>query len=307
MIAFVFPGQGAQHVGMGKEIIEQIPVSKEIFDRAARVLDFDLYQLCFEENEDIHKTQFTQPALLSVSYAMMKAVEAVGIKPDAAAGLSLGEYTALTACSALDFEEAVKLVRKRGLFMEEAAALNNGSMAAVLSPEKELIDRILSQTNGIVQIANYNSPSQWVIAGESDALSQTVEALMAENVKVIPLNVSGAFHTSLMQPAADRLRGYLENVHIKPFTVPCYSNYSGEAVSEPHQVKELLINQVTGSVRWEQNIRNMISAGIDQFIEIGPQKTLSGLIKKIDRKVSVYNVSDLISLEGLKDKLGGKV
>lgn len=304
-IAFVFPGQGAQYIGMGKEIIQQDKDSREIFDKANKILDFDLEEVCFTEQKNINITEYTQPALLAVSIAILKVVEKIGIKPDYVAGLSLGEYSALVANGALDFEVAVDLVRKRGQYMEEAARSTVGGMAAILGSKKEIIKEICDQVDGIVDIANYNSPKQFVISGEMKALNQAISRLEELNIKVIPLKVSGAFHSLLMKEAANKLENYLENVTINEMSIPYYTNVTGEMIRTTESVKNLLVNQVFSSVRWEQDINNMIEQGVDTFIEIGPGKTLSGLIRKIDRKKKVMNVQDLDSLNKLKQYLEG--
>lgn len=304
-IAFVFPGQGAQCVGMGKEIIENFEVSRRIYEKAKGVLDFDLDEICFTEQEKINITEYTQPALLTISIAILKAVEEVGIKPDFVAGLSLGEYTALVANGALDFETAVKVVRQRGKFMEEAAAKTKGTMAAIMGSDQETIEEVCKSVDGIVGIANYNSPSQIVISGEIPAVEEAGKKLAAVGGKVIPLKVSGAFHSLLMEDASNRLEKVLEEIKLEPFEVPYTTNVTGGLIYTREGIKALLVQQVKASVRWEDCIRTLIAEGVDTFIEIGPGKTLSGLIKKIDRSVRLINVEDVNSLNKLKDSLEG--
>lgn len=299
-IAFVFPGQGSQYVGMGKEIIENNPLSQAIFEQAKAVLDFDLEEICFAEQENIHDTQYTQPALLTVSIAILKAVEELGIMPDYVAGLSLGEYTALVANGSLDFVDAVRLVRKRGQFMEAAAKETKGSMAAVMGADRATIKTICEGIEGIVDIANYNSPSQIVVAGEVGALEKAIEKFNEAGIKVIPLKVSGAFHSLLMEGAASNLKNALDPIEFKAFRVPYTTNVTGDFVKSPDSIKALLVEQVKASVMWEDCVRTLIENGVETFVEIGPGKTLSGLIKKIDRSKKVISVEDLSSLNKLK-------
>lgn len=299
-IAFVFPGQGAQVVGMGKSITDNYPESMEIIDRADAVLDFDLKALCFEENNEINITEFTQPALLAVSVAILKAVETLGLKADYVAGLSLGEYTALVANGALDFEEAVDLVRKRGQFMEAAAKKTKGSMSAIMGSSRDAIVEACQQAGGAVSVANYNSPAQIVIAGEVEALKRAGEILAGQGAKVIPLTVSGAFHSALMADAAQNLKAVLADKTIHPFTVPYVTNVTGGLVTEGSGIKDLLVEQVQGSVYWEDCVRTLIEQGVDTFVEIGPGKTLAGLIKKIDRSKKVINVDNMEGILALK-------
>lgn len=302
-IAFIFPGQGAQYVGMGKEIIQNYGVSQDVFNMAKNCLDFDLEAICFEENEQIHKTEYTQPALLSVSISILKAIETLGLKPDVVAGLSLGEYSALVANGALDFQTAVKLVRKRGQFMEAAALETKGSMAAILKAGKEEIQEVISQVSGVLEIANYNSSQQIVISGEISALEESYPLFSAKGIKAIPLTVSGAFHSSLMNAASLQLEKEISQIGFNSFEIPYVTNVTASYVQGVEQIGELLVTQVASSVRWEESVLKMIEEGVDLFVEIGPGKTLTGLIKKIDRKVKVLNVEDLASLELLRKEL----
>lgn len=299
-VAFIFPGQGAQHVGMGKEIIENYDISKEVFDKANTLLDFDLNTLCFEENEDINDTAYTQPALLAVSIAILKVVESMGLKADYTAGLSLGEYSALVASGVLSFDEAIGIVRKRGQLMQEAAKATVGGMAAIIGSNKEAITEVLNKVDGYVAIANYNSPKQIVIAGEKSAVEATYPLFEEAKIKAIPLKVSGAFHTELMASAADGLKDVLADVELTEANVPYLTNVTGQIVTDISKTKDLLVTQVKASVMWEDCVKAMIEEGVETFIEIGPGKTLAGLLKKIDRKKKVIGVSDLASLETLK-------
>lgn len=302
--AFIFPGQGAQYLGMGKDIIQNNSQSKDIFEKAKNILDFNLEEICFESEEKLNITEYTQPALLTISIAILKAVEDLGIFPDYVAGLSLGEYTALVANNCMRFEDAVLLVRKRGQYMEEAAKKTKGTMSAVIGANKELIKEICNQVEGIVDIANYNSKIQYVIAGEVLAVENASKKLLEKGARVIPLKVSGAFHSLLMADAANKLKNPLEKISIKNFNIPYATNVTGEIIRSEELVKDLLVKQVMSSVRWEDCIHSLIESGVDTFIEIGPGKTLSGLIKKIDRSKKIINVEDVKSLFQLKNELG---
>lgn len=303
-IAFIFPGQGAQVMGMGQEIIEHDEDSRSIFDRANNILDFDLQEICFSNNDKLHTTAYTQPALLTVSIAILKTIEKLNIKPDYVAGLSLGEYTALVANGAMNFEDAVMLVRKRGILMEEASNNNNGSMAAVMGSDEATINKVLRQVEGVVEIANYNSHKQIVIAGESDALKEACIKLEELNIRVIPINVSGAFHTDLMMDAANKLEAYSKKINYNDFHIPYVTNVTGEIAINKDEISDLLVKQVTSSVKWVQCISTMIDQGVETFVEIGPSNVLAGLMKKIDRSKKVFSVSDLKSLNMLKEYRG---
>jgi [acyl-carrier-protein] S-malonyltransferase len=299
-IAFVFPGQGAQHMGMGQEIIAKYIESKKVFDQANDLLDFDLYELCNTENTKINDTAYTQAALLSVSIATLKVIEDMGVKADYLAGLSLGEYSALVASGLLSFDEAIDIVRKRGQYMQEAALETDGGMAAIIGSIKEAILEVFDQVEGYLTIANYNSSKQIVIAGEMAALNKSYPLFEAAKIKVIPLNVSGAFHSELMAKAAKKLTPRLESVIFNEYKTPYLSNVTGKVVTDTSQIKNLLITQVKSPVLWENNVQEMIELGVDTFIEIGPGNTLAGLIKKIDRKKKVISVNGIDGLEELK-------
>lgn len=298
-IAFIFPGQGAQVTGMGQDIINNNSASMALFAQANDLLDFDLEDICFGDNPLINQTDYTQPALLTVSVALMEAIKEKGISPDVVAGLSLGEYSALVAAGVLRFEDAVLLVRKRGQYMEAAAKENPGTMAAIVGSDVETVQGICDEVNGYVTIANYNNPKQLVISGEIAAVNAAVALCGEKGVRAIPLTVSGAFHSQLMEPAGRALEKALEDCKVSEIEVPYYTNVTGQVVSDVTETKSLLVKQVSGSVRWEDNVREMMADGVDLFIEIGPGKTLAGLIKKIDRKVKVIGVSDSETLDKL--------
>ena len=304
-IAFVFPGQGAQHQGMGMDVYEKSVEGKQLLESANRILDFDLLELISSENENLNQTAFTQPALLAVSIALMEEFsQRTKIKADYVAGLSLGEYSALVAAGAIDFEKAVSLVRKRGQYMEEAGASTKGSMAAIMKPNLERILDLCEQESQKVVIANYNSPVQVVISGEEEAVARVSQQLSEEKVRVIPLQVSGAFHSPLMKQAALRLEKELETIEIKSIQIPYVANINAAIIEETSKIKELLCQQVSGSVRWQQCVEKMIEKGVDTFYEIGPGTTLNGLIKKIDKNVKVINVNTLASIEEIVESMG---
>ncbi len=299
--AFMFPGQGAQYVGMGKDFYEQIPVSKEMFQLAGAASGLDVEALCFEENEQINITEYTQIAMLAAEVAMLKAVEEKGIKPDVTAGLSLGEYGALAAGRIMSPEDVFKIVRKRGIYMQEAVP-NGGAMVAVLGLETEVIEKVCDETPGMVSIANYNCPGQIVITGEEEAVQTAVEKLTQAGAKrCVPLKVSGPFHSSLLVGAGEKLAKELETVSINDIQIPYIANVTADYVTKREDVKPLLEKQVSSSVRWQQTVEKMIMDGVDTFIEIGPGKTLSGFMRKINRDVKVLNIEKVEDLEKLRE------
>lgn len=300
-IAFLFSGQGAQYVGMGKEIYNEYSEAKEIYDKANEVLGFDLKELCFSgEAEELNKTENTQPAILTTSIAILKVLESKGIKPSVVAGLSLGEYSAHVAAGTISFEDAVSLVKKRGKFMQEAVPQGLGAMTAIIGLSRELIVESCNEASkfGVCEVANYNCPGQIVIAGEVKAVEEGGKIALEKGAKrAIPLVVSGPFHTSMLKPASDNLNSELNKIEFKDMKLPIITNVTGESVNSKEEIIELLTKQVMTSVRWEDSVNTMIDDGVDTFIEVGPGKVLSGFIKKIDRKAKVYNVEDLKSLE----------
>lgn len=300
-IAFMFPGQGAQYIGMGKDFYDAVPESRRMFELASEASGLDVAALCFEENENINITEYTQIAMLAAEVAMLKAVEERGIKPDVTAGLSLGEYGALAASGVMSEADVFKVVRKRGLYMQEAVP-TGGAMTAVLGLDADVIEKVCEETPGIVSIANYNCPGQIVITGEEAAVSKAAQALAQAGAKrCVPLKVSGPFHSKMLTGAGEKLGKVLADVEIGEIEIPYLANVTADYVTDKGQVKELLEKQVSSSVRWQQTIERMLADGVDTFIEIGPGKTLSGFMRKINRDVKTINIEKLADLEKLAE------
>lgn len=289
-IAFIYPGQGAQKAGMGKDFYENSESAKAVFDKASELLDLDMKELCFEENDRLDLTEYTQAALVTTCLAMTKVIEEKGIHPDVTAGLSLGEYCAIAVAGGMAEEDAIRTVRKRGILMQNTVPAGEGSMAAVLGMEASDIENVIEPIDRVT-IANYNCPGQIVITGAAKAVEEAAEKLKEAGAKkVIPLNVSGPFHSPLLKKAGDELLKELEQVETHPLTIPYVTNVTAEYVKDNKEIKALLGRQVASSVRWEQSIRKMIEEGTDIFVEIGPGKTLAGFMRKIDRNVKMYNI-----------------
>lgn len=291
--AFIFPGQGAQYVGMGKEFYEQIPVCKKIYELVSEASGLDVAALCFEENDKLNITEYTQICMLTTEAAIFAALQEKGYTPDVTAGLSLGEYGALIAAGVMTAEDAFRVVRKRGIYMQEAVP-TGGAMSAVLGLDAAQIEQACADTEGIVSIANYNCPGQIVITGEEQAVQAAGEACKEAGAKrVVPLKVSGPFHSAMLKEAGAKLGKELEQVEILDFTVPYLANVTADYVTKKEEVKPLLEQQVASSVRWQQTIEKMIADGVEEFVEIGPGKTLSGFMKKINRDVKVCNIDKM--------------
>ena len=297
--AFIFPGQGAQYIGMVKDFYEQIPVSKEVFELASNVSGLDVAALCFEENDKINITEYTQIAMLAMEVAILKAIEERGYKPDVTAGLSLGEYGAITAAGVMSAEDVFKVVRKRGIYMQEAVP-EGGAMVAVLGLDTAVIEEVCAKTEGVISIANYNCPGQIVITGQSDAAERAVQALKEAGAKrCVPLNVSGPFHSCMLEDAGEKLGQVLNQATVCDIRIPYLSNVTADYVMDKEQVKPLLVRQVSAPVRWQQSVERMIADGVDIFVEIGPGKTLSGFMRKINKEVKTLNIEKVEDLEKL--------
>lgn len=299
--AFLFAGQGAQYLGMGRELYDQYAIVKETIDQASQVLGYDLRDLIDNDETKLHQTRYTQPAILATSVSIYRLLKEKGYQPDMVAGLSLGEYSALVASGALDFEDAVALVAKRGSYMEEAAPAGSGKMVAVLNTPVEVIEKACQEASklGVVTPANYNTPSQIVIGGEVAAVDRAVQLLQEAGAKrLIPLNVSGPFHTALLETASQKLAQALEDVEFSDFACPLVGNTEAKVV-EKERIAELLTRQVKEPVRFYESIALMQEAGVNRFIEIGPGKILSGFVKKIDKTAQLANVEDQASLQAL--------
>lgn len=304
-LAFIFPGQGSQYVGMGSDFYQTFQESKKVFDEANEVLNMDLKSICFNgSEEDLKRTENTQPAILATSIAILKALEARGIDCEYTAGLSLGEYTSLVTSGSIDFKDALKVVKERGKFMQEAVPFGVGGMAAILGLNREMIPSILQKTKeyGIVEVANYNSPEQIVLSGEMEGLKIACEeAVKLGAKKAVPLPVSAPFHSSLLASAGEKLKNELSKVDIRDAQKKFISNVDAKLLSSKDEIKPKLVNQVSNSVLWQQSVEYMINEGVDTFVEIGPGKSLSGFVKRIGKamgkEVKALNVSDVVSFE----------
>jgi [acyl-carrier-protein] S-malonyltransferase len=309
-VAFLFPGQGSQFVGMGKQLAEQEPLARAIFEKADQRLQMELTKIIFEGPEEVlKKTEYTQPALLTVSTAVLEVFKQQGIKADYAAGHSLGEYSALVAAGSIAFEDAVFAVRNRGLLMEEAVPAGVGTMAAIIGFEQNRLEQItgeVSESLESVQVANLNCPGQIVISGTVKGVEEASRIAKEEGAKVIPLQVSGPFHSSLMKPAAEKFKEILSQISIHDVKTPVIANVTAKEVTSGKEIKEKLIEQLYSPVRWEETVRELIDAGVDTFIEIGPGKVLSGLVKKVNRRATVLAIGDMESMKAALEKLKGE-
>lgn len=302
-VAFLFPGQGAQYVGMGKDFYDSMGSVREIYDLAKEATGIDVAEICFTENEKINITEYTQIALLTTELAILKVVQNLGIKADFGAGLSLGEYGALGLSGAVEYEDLFRLIRKRGLYMQEAYP-TGGAMSAVLGMDADAIDAVLKTVDGIVSIANDNCPGQIVITGEEKAVKEASEKLTENGAKrCIPLKVSGPFHSELLKGAGELLKKELEQVKIAKIKIPYISNVDAKEVTDPSTIKGLLEKQVASRVRFRESILLLKKLGVTTFVEIGPGKTLAGFVKKIDKDLKVINVEKMEDLAQLTASL----
>ena len=289
-IAFIYPGQGAQKPGMGKDFYENSELAKAVYDKASELLQIDMKALCFEENEKLDLTEYTQAALVTTCLAMTKVVEERGLKPDVTAGLSLGEYCAISVAGGMKEEDAISLVRKRGILMQNTVPAGEGAMAAILGMDASVIEEGIKDLEGVT-VANYNCPGQIVITGETKAVEKAAEILKEAGAKrAVLLNVSGPFHSPMLKQAGEELAKEMEKVEMEPLQIPYVTNVTAEYVTDIRETKKLLAEQVAASVRWQESVERMIAEGVDTYVEIGPGKTLAGFLRKIDRSVKVYNI-----------------
>lgn len=302
-IAFIYPGQGAQVCGMGQEFYEQTEIGKQVFDLATELMGFSMPELCFTENDRLDITEYTQAAMVTASIAMTKVLESKGVKPDVTAGLSLGEYCALYAAGVMSEADAIATVRQRGILMQEEVPAGQGAMAAILAMDAAAIEEVIADMDG-VQIANYNCPGQIVISGRKEAVETACEKLKEAGAKrAIMLNVSGPFHSRMLAGAGEKLGTVLEKVEVHTPVIPYVANVTAAYVRDAAEVKPLLMKQVSSSVRWQQSVEAMLKDGVDTFIEIGPGKTLTGFMKKIDRTVKVMNIEKLEDVDRVVEAL----
>lgn len=305
---FMFSGQGAQYAGMGKELYQNYSVAKEIFDRADEVLGYSIKDICFNDEEKLGETEFAQPAILTMSIAAMKVLQEQGVRAEMTAGLSLGEYSAYVASGAMDFEEAVALVQKRGKFMAEAVPSGEGAMFAVIGLDTEAVEAACEEASGlglgIAVPANYNAPGQIVIAGATGAVSEAARIAKEKGAKMaVKLKVSGPFHTQMLQPAAEKLGPELEKMHIAPMEIPVFTNVDAKVVESEKDIIPILTKQICCPVRFSDIIENMHGMGADTFIELGPGKALCGFVKRTVKGVTILNVEDESSLAKTMAKL----
>jgi [acyl-carrier-protein] S-malonyltransferase len=307
-LAFIFPGQGSQYPGMGKDISEKYAVAAEIFQRADKTLAFPLSRMCFEGPEDELKlTENTQPAILATSIALLRVLQKkLEITPDFVAGHSLGEYSALVCAGGMEFEDALRTVRQRGKYMQNAVPAGTGSMAAVIGMDREKLQQLCdecSHENHVVVIANLNCPKQYVISGHSTAVEVVTQFAQKTGALIIPLTVSAPFHSPLMRKAAEELETWLEKIPLGDLKIPLINNAEARFIHKAEDIKTSLIKQVQASVLWEDAMRKLIASGVDTVIEIGPGKVLSGLQKRIDRNVKILSIHDVTGLENIFEML----
>ncbi len=304
-IAFVFSGQGAQKVGMGKDFYENSEISKNIFDTASEKIGLDLRALCFEENDLLDKTEYTQAALVTTCLAIVREVEKRGLYADVTAGLSLGEYTAIAVAGGMSDMDAISVVRERGKFMQDAVPEGEGAMSAILGMTGEQVESVIEDMENVF-VANYNCPGQIVITGKTESVQEANEKLLSDGAKrAMLLNVSGPFHSPFLVGAGEKLGELLKKVSFTKLQIPYVTNVTGRYVTDVKETKELLSKQVASSVRWQDSVENMIEDGVDVFVEIGVGKTLSGFIRKVNKNVKTYSISTWKDMEKVISELGG--
>lgn len=301
--AFVFPGQGAQYCGMGKDFYDTYETARMVYEEAQKATGLDVARLCFTENDEINVTEYTQIAMLTTEVAILKVVEESGVRVDVCAGLSLGEYGALAAADVMELPDLFRLIRSRGIYMQEAYP-SGGAMTAVLGLDADIIRAVCKDTEGIVSIANDNCPGQIVITGEEAAVRAASEKLSQAGAKrCVPLKVSGPFHSKLLSGAGEKLAAELEGVEVRKPKIPYLSNVEADYVTESGPVKELLAKQVSGTVRWRETVERMLSDGVDTFIEIGPGRTLTGFLRKMSREAKAVNIETVENLKAFMSNL----
>ena len=302
-IAFIYPGQGAQKAGMGADFYEKSEKSRAFYEKAGDMLDLDLKALCFEENDKLDLTEYTQAALVTTCLAMTGVVMEKGLKPDITAGLSLGEYAAISAAGGMDPLDAIRLVRKRGILMASTVPSGVGAMCAVMAMDSDKIEEVIKDIPDVT-IANYNCPGQIVLTGKKEGVATAAKNMKAAGAKrTVMLNVSGPFHSPLLKPAGDELAKALDEVVLHPLSVPYVTNVDASIVEEVDKTKDLLRRQVYSPVRWMQSMERIIEEGVDTFLEIGPGKTLAGFMRKINRDVKVYNIATWEDVEKVTGEL----
>lgn len=302
-IAFLFPGQGVQKTGMGEDFYQHSETARQVFETASHLLQMDMKALCFQENEKLHQTEYTQAALVTTCLAMAETIFESGLRPQVTAGLSLGEYCAVCTAGGMELQDAIRTVRKRGIFMQNAVPPGEGAMAAVLGLSKEQMEAVLQEIEG-VSIANYNCPGQLVITGRTESVQQAEERLKQVGAKrVVMLNVSGPFHSPFLESAENHLREELNHIEWYTLQIPYVTNVTAEYICDISQTKELLARQVTNPVRWQQSMERMIADGVDTFVEIGPGRTLTGFLKKINRGLRSYNIGTWEDMEKVVQEL----